>query len=164
MTSNKVNTVWRMLGIAVWVLAPSQLIAQKAEGEINQLMDGWHLAASKAEFDNYFDPIHEKGRFLGTDASERWTKKEFIKFSRPFFDKGKAWDFKAKNRMVFVDADGKYAWFDEVLDTWMGSCRGSGILMKTNDGWKIMQYSLAILVANEDVASYLTIIRKEKKE
>jgi len=122
------------------------------------------MAAAQANFNDYFGAIHQAGRFLGTDATERWTKVEFSKFSKPFFDKGKAWDFKPKDRIVFIDVGGKYAWFDEVLDTWMGPCRGSGILMKTTDGWKIMQYNLAILVANGDVSAYLELIGKENDE
>ena len=50
-----------------------------------------------------------------------------MKFCKPYFDKGKAWDFKASNRIITYGADETIAWFDEDLDTWMRGCRGSGI-------------------------------------
>lgn len=140
----------------------SSFASQAQEVEINTMLDNWHKAAAEADFDGYFGPIHEDGRYLGTDATERWTKADFIGFAQPYFDKGKAWNFTATVRKVILAKEGNYAWFDEVLETWMGPCRGTGILMKTDDGWKIMQYNLAVLVANDDIQSYLKILQGKK--
>ena len=63
---------------------------------LNQKIDNWHNAASKANFDDYFNFIANEGIFIGTDVSERWTKTEFANFSQPYFDNGKAWSFSAK--------------------------------------------------------------------
>jgi len=56
------------------------------------LVDAWHLAASNASFDSYFEAVTDDFVFLGTAPGERWTKDQFAAFSKPYFDKGKAWD------------------------------------------------------------------------
>ena len=42
-------------------------------------------AASEAKFETYFNCLTNDFIFLGTAPGERWTKKEFQEFSKPFF-------------------------------------------------------------------------------
>ncbi len=42
----------------------------------------------------------------------------------------------------------------------MGVCRGSGVVKKIDDTWKIQHYVLSIAVPNENVAT-LTNLKKE---
>ena len=46
----------------------------------------------------------------------------------------------------------KTAWFDELLETDLGICRGSGVLTLTKEGWKIQHYVLSITIPNENVS------------
>lgn len=124
---------------------------QVAKNNINNLLNDWHLAATEANFNNYFDKMDSVSVFIGTDASENWTKSDFAKFSKPYFDKGKAWDFKTLERNIYMNKHGDFAWFDELLNTWMGTCRGSGVLEKKDDTWKIKQYVLSVAIPNDDV-------------
>lgn len=126
--------------------------------EIGTFIDQWHLAATNANEKQFFDAIDEDGIYIGTDASERWTKNEFRAFAKPHFDKGKAWDFKAYDRDIHMAPDGKYVWFSELLNTWMGVCRGSGILYKTPNGWKIKQYHLSVTVPNETIKDFISLV------
>lgn len=116
---------------------------------INSLLNDWHTAAANADYNSYFDKIAQDGYFIGTDAKENWDKKAFAVFAKPHFDKGKAWDFKALERNIYFSKDGKTAWFDELLDTWMKVCRGSGVLEKEGNEWKIKHYVLSMTVPNE---------------
>ena len=100
--------------------------------------------------------------FVGTDATEHWTKQEFQVFAKPFFDRGKAWDFKAVERHIYFSKDQKTVWFDELLSTWMKGCRGSGVLVKTAGVWKIKHYVLSMTVPNEHTNAVIQI--KEKTE
>ncbi len=89
---------------------------------------------------------------MGTDATERWTVAEFKPWSKPFFDRGRAWSFTGHNRYVFFSDTGTTAWFDEELDTPnLGPCRGTGVMRLTPDGWKIAHYNLSIPIPNEMV-------------
>lgn len=125
--------------------------------KIDKLVDDWHLAAANADYEGYFGSMNESFIFLGTAPGERWSKKEFSEFSKPYFDKGKAWDFKASNRNWNFSHNGKIAWFDEDLDTWMRGCRGSGILIKRKRKWKIAYYNLTVLIENEKVESFIEL-------
>ena len=130
---------------------------------INQLLDNWHKAATDADLDNYFNKMTDDAIYLGTDASERWTKDEFYNFYKPYFDKGKAWDFKVRNRMVYFSDNYKTAWFEETLDTWMGECRGSGVLIYKENEWKIAHYNLAVAVPNDVIWEYIDLLNKKNK-
>ena len=117
--------------------------------EINETMDSWHKAAANADYNDYFELMADDAVFIGTDAAENWNKKEFMEFSKPFFDKGKAWNFTALERHVFFDKTGKTAWFDELLSTQMKICRGSGVLVKIGKEWKIKHYVLSMTIPND---------------
>jgi ketosteroid isomerase-like protein len=132
-------------------------LAQKGTESLNKLIDAWHLAATNADFKAYFAPTTDDFIFLGTAPGERWTKKEFQTFSKPYFDKGKAWDFKASNRKWNFSKDGKTAWFDEDLKTWMEDCRGSGVCVKEKGEWKIAYYNLTVLIENEKIKEFIEL-------
>lgn len=127
---------------------------------IENLLDDWHLAATNADSDTYFNLMTTNSIFIGTDKTEVWTKDEFMAFAAPYFEKGKAWDFKRVSRNVYSDDFEKTAWFDELLDTWMGPCRGSGVLVKENGEWRIEHYVLSVTVPNEEIQSFLRIYDK----
>lgn len=116
---------------------------------VSKVLDDLNLYASTADFKNYFNLYAEESTFIGTDANEVWNKKEFMAYSKPHFDKGKAWTFTSLKRTITFSADGKYAWFDELLDTQMKLCRGSGVLEKIGTQWKIRQYVLSMTVPND---------------
>jgi len=125
--------------------------AQSADkSKIENVLDSWHRAAAEANFDSYFGLMTADAIFIGTDAAENWNVTEFKAFTKPFFDQGRGWDFKPVDRNVFFAADGKTAWFDELLDTWMKLCRGSGVMQKQKDGtWKIAHYVLSMTIPND---------------
>src|SRR5262245_34168774 len=121
-----------------------------ASGAIGSVLDGWHAAAASADEEKYFSYFTTDAVFLGTDATERWTRDEFRKWAHPYFAKGKAWSFRATSRWISFAPDRSVAWFDEALDTPnLGPCRGSGVLVSTPAGWKIAQYNLSIPIPND---------------
>jgi hypothetical protein len=124
---------------------------------LDQQIDEWHLAAAKADFNSYFRFMDDSFVFLGTAPGERWNKQAFAQFSKPYFDKGKAWDFKPSNRIWSFSPDKTIAWFDEELETWMRGCRGSGILMLQNDTWKLVYYNLTVLIENEKIKKFIDL-------
>jgi hypothetical protein len=125
--------------------------------QINQMLDSWNKAAAKGDFDYYFKCFAEDGIFIGTDATEHWNKKDFMVWAKPYFDRGKAWDFKSMERHIYFDQSGSLAWFDELLNTQMKICRGSGVLIKEGDKWKIKQYVLSMTIPNAKTDSVVKI-------
>ncbi|MBC7605586.1 MAG: nuclear transport factor 2 family protein [Burkholderiales bacterium] len=130
---------------------------KKEKVKINTLLDSWHKAAAQANFDNYFNLMATNSVFIGTDATENWDKAAFQSYAKPYFDKGKAWRFTPIERHVYLSKDLKTAWFDELLDTQMKICRGSGVLLKQNEEWKIKQYVLSMTVPNDSVDAVVKI-------
>lgn len=130
---------------------------ESPQKDVNQLVDLWHKAASEANFKKYFDVMADDAIFIGTDATEYWNKQEFENYAKPHFDKGKAWSFTTLERHIYFDSTGNTAWFDELLDTRMKICRGSGVLVKTGGRWKIKHYVLSMTIPNETSKSVITI-------
>lgn len=120
------------------------------EKKVTQLLDKWHANAAQPNFEAYFEAMDENSVFIGTDATEIWNKKEFMAYAKPHFDKGKAWSFTALQRNIYFSDDNKTAWFDELLNTQMKLCRGSGVLVLTKNGWKIKQYVLSMTIPNDN--------------
>jgi hypothetical protein len=134
---------------------------EAAVAEVADVLNTLHQAASDADGELYFSLFASDAVFMGTDATERWTVDEFKAFAEPYFSQGRGWTYTMKDRNIFLSTDGSTAWFDEVL--WngnYGTCRGTGVLVHTDDGWKFMQYNLAIPIPN-DLAGDLTDRIKE---
>ncbi|HZU52827.1 MAG TPA: nuclear transport factor 2 family protein [Holophagaceae bacterium] len=128
---------------------PVQAAAPSIQQTLGALLDDFHLAAAQADEARYFGHFAEGAVFLGTDATERWTKAQFQAYAHPHFAKGKAWSFHATRRAITVSPDGRTAWFDEDLATPnLGPCRGSGVLVLEEGAWKVAQYNLALTVPN----------------
>ena len=144
----------------ILILVTSFVFGQDTPSKIDLLLNNWHEAAAKADFQNYFNLMDEQSVYIGTDATERWEKQEFMTYAKPYFDKGKAWTFKPLKRNITLSKDKKTAWFDELLDTQMKICRGSGVLVYKNGQWKIIQYVLSMTVPNE-VTSKLIPLKSE---
>ncbi|ADY29396.1 MULTISPECIES: nuclear transport factor 2 family protein [Cellulophaga] len=149
----------KKLLLLIMLVASLQVTAQKTE--INTVVDAWHKAAADANFDTYFGLMTKDGVFIGTDATENWQNKDFRAFAKPYFDKGKAWSFTALERNIYLDKSKKIAWFDELLDTQMEICRGSGVLKKVKGKWKIAHYVLSIAIPNDNVSKVVEL-KKDK--
>ncbi|MEM7353747.1 MAG: nuclear transport factor 2 family protein [Acidobacteriota bacterium] len=134
------------------------------KGEIRRVeavLDDFHEAAAKADGERYFSHLAPSGVFLGTDASERWTKSQFQAFAEPYFAQGTGWAYTPRDRHVVLAADGKTAWFDELLDNESyGECRGTGALQLYDGEWKIEQYHLTIPMPNDLAKDFVARIRE----
>ena len=130
--------------------------------EVNKLLDQWHIDVANADFNAYFGKMADNFVFVGTDVTEVWTKQTFADFSKPYFKNKQTWTFKAIKRNIYFSEENKIAWFDEVLNTWMGLCRGSGVLIKKNNQWLINHYVLSVTVQNENINEVIEI--KHKKD
>lgn len=117
---------------------------------INGVLTSWHVAADQGLHKFYFDQMTDDAVFLGTDSSERWTKDEFMEYARGPFSDGNGWTYtQAESHVAFNDARDT-AWADEILENEKyGTLRGTSVLRKVNDRWKIAHYSLTFLVPNE---------------
>lgn len=143
-----------------WCMLHSWAVfAQSSDSKkvINTVLDSWHKAASNANFKDYFGLMTDDAVFIGTDAKENWNRSAFEAFAKPYFDQGKAWSFTALERHIYFDATENLAWFDELLDTQMKICRGSGVVVKMGNQWKIKHYVLSMTFPNENIEEVVRI-------
>ena len=136
---------------ALVIFAPAKASPQaEAQAEAEAVLDSLHRYASEAALEPYLSLFTEDGVFLGTDRSERWPLVEFAPYVTARFATGTGWTYHPAERQLAFSDDGTLAWFDEVVvGTRMGPCRGTGVLRKTAEGWRIAHYSLTLLVPNE---------------
>ena len=144
--------------------APLAAQADDARAAVSAVLDALHEAASEAEYDRYFSLYADEAVFLGTDATERWTREEFMDYARSPFETGTGWTYHMLERHIAIAADGRTAWFDERLENaGLGETRGSGVLVVEDGSWKIAQYNLTIPIPNEmalDVARTIRALRE----
>jgi hypothetical protein len=135
-----------------------------AEAAVDRVLTAFHAAAAQAAERPYFACLAETAVFMGTDATERWSKEEFRKYCKPYFDQGRGWQYEKKERHITLGPDGNTAWFDELLENKKnGLCRGSGVLVKQGDQWLIAQYNLSIPIPNEVLPKIKPLIDAAKK-
>jgi hypothetical protein len=151
----KANSI---LGTFIFLLAvtgcnepSSEIQTQSTATDKEQIiatLDQFNEAAANADFNTYFDFFTDDAVFIGTDATENWNKKKFMIWAKPHFDKKKTWNFKSMDRHIYFANGNNLAWFDELLNTKMKICRGSGVLIKQGNEWKIQQYVLSMTIPN----------------
>ncbi len=130
-----------------------------ANDVVNKVLDSYHQAAADADFERYFALLAQEGIFLGTDASERWTKQEFADYVRPYFSQGKGWKYVSTKRNLSPVSGTNLVFFDELLQNeHYGQCRGSGVLRYQNEQWQILQYNLSVMVPNQVSKQVVSVI------
>jgi len=135
--------------VSIFFIALSAVVLAEEQARLSATLDDFHQAAARADFAGYVGVMTEDVIFLGTDGSERWQGQEFRDFVQSNFSSGRGWTYLPLERNVMLSADGRTAWFDEVLQNKeLGTCRGSGVLVKSGNGWKIAQYNLSVPVPN----------------
>ncbi len=146
--------------IAILTITSLTLTAQNEL--LNSDIDHWHLAAAQADSSAYFSFFADANSvFQGTDATEYWTAAEFAQWAGPYFRGESAWTFTPIERTWHEHQDVK--WFSERLSSsHMGLCRGTGILIETENGWKLDHYSLSFEVPNAAVSEIVPLLAPDR--
>jgi uncharacterized protein (TIGR02246 family) len=136
--------------------------APSPEAEVAAVLDQLNAASTAADGDAYFALFAPDARFVGTDATEHWTLEQFRAYAGPVFARGRGWSYPATERTITIATiDCRcVAWFEEKLtNASYGETRGSGVLRRTDDGWKIEQYVLSFAVPNDKASAVVDLIR-----
>lgn len=158
--------------ILTFTMGPVWASQDTDKAAINEIMDGFHAAAAQGDKDRYLGYFTDNGVFMGTDDWERWPlDPEFTEFVEKSFKDGTGWTYTPQSREIAFAPGGKVAWFDEITtSTKWGMFRGTGVLLKGKDGWKVAHYSMSMLVPNEvwpmvsDLTKAAVIRREEAKK
>lgn len=148
--------------------APTSPTQSELREEANRVVDDWHLAASDADRDRYLGHFAPDAVFLGTDPDERWDISSFTAYVDTYFAPPyQGWTFEPSDRHVVLGLNSEIAWFDEKLSSKKyGRLRGTGVLRRVGDSWKISHYSMTLAVPNgameavrEAIVSFETVSR-----
>ncbi|MFT6406641.1 MAG: ketosteroid isomerase-like protein [Arenicella sp.] len=128
---------------------------------IDNKMDDFHDAADKGDKARYLNHFTEDSVFMGTDDWERWRLQDFSRYVDTHFKDGKGWSYTPIKRYSNFNSRKDIAWVDEILESkkW-GRFRGTAVLEKTAQGWKLKHYSLSKLVPNESWVEVSEITKK----
>ena len=147
------------------LFAVLSILSASPETDVEAVIDRMHQAASRADGQDYFNQFTPEARFIGTDATERWSLTAFRAYAEPYFARGRGWTYVPRERTVTIAPIECrcVAWFDEILDNASyGQVRGSGVLRLTDDGWKIEQYVLSFAVPNDRADAVVAAIKSEE--
>ena len=130
--------------------APAAPTQTQLREEAHRVVDDWHQAASVADRDRYLGHFAPDAVFLGTDPDERWDLSSFTAYVDTYFAPPyQGWTFDPSDRHVALGLDSEIAWFDEKLSSKKyGSVRGTGVLRRVGDSWKLSHYSMTLAVPN----------------
>lgn len=130
---------------------------------IDTVLDDFHSAAASADADRYLGHLTDDAVFMGTDEWERWPKQpDFTDYVAMRFAAG-GWSYRSVERHVQIAGD--VAWFDEVVySETNGRFRGTGVLRKDGDAWKIAHYAMSFLVFNENWQEVVELTRRTRDE
>ncbi len=145
-------------------LALALQTATTPEAEVAAVLDRLNAASSAADGPAYFALFTPDARFIGTDASEHWSRAEFQALYGPYFASGKGWSYPATARTITIaPIDCRcVAWFEEKLvNAKYGETRGSGVLRLVDGQWKIEQYVLSFSVPNDRSDAVVAAIKAE---
>jgi ketosteroid isomerase-like protein len=134
---------------------------QALADNVHTFVDAWHRAAAEADEDTFFGSMADDGIYLGTDATERWPRDTFRVWAQFAFDRESAWAFKAYDRELYFSGNNQYVWWEEMLETWMGPCRGSGVAHYEDGRWQIKHYNLAVTIDNDKVDQFIELTKEE---
>ncbi|AEE24401.1 nuclear transport factor 2 family protein [Paraglaciecola chathamensis] len=149
--SSTIQCIFTILLCCSFTVTASSESKSEATQAVNQVLDGLHQAASQADLDKYLGSFTQTGVFMGTDDWERWTRPTTLdKYVAERFAGGTGWTYKSVERHINFSEQQNIAWFDEITvsQKW-GRFRGTGVLIKDNDQWKIAHYAMSVLVPNE---------------
>lgn len=156
----RVQGLWKITMITDTRRKTNCLSDQVSIGVIDSLLEQWHYAAAISDENAFFGLMSQDAIYIGTDPTERWTRDELKVWSKKYFDAPSAWEFKPLSRNIRIGPGGQIAWFDELLDTKMGPCRSTGMMIMQDEAWKLVHYQLSLALPNNKMDGYKMLIGK----
>ena len=154
-----------ILTLLILVLAQAVHAQSDEETAVAAVLDDLHEAASEADGERYFNLYADNAIFLGTDITERWTIDAFKAYAQARFDQGQGWTYVPQSRHIYFSPDGNTAWFDEIVrNERFGDTRGSGVLVKVEDQWKVAQYHLTLPIPNALIYKVVEMIEAQEEQ
>jgi len=132
-----------LIGALLWGLALTMLAVAQASPDA--ALDALHKAGADANSEAFEALLAQDVVFLGVDGAARLEGPSARDFFSEHLMQGNAWAYRSIERETRLSTDGSVAWFDETLQhDQLGRGRGTGVLIRSSEGWKLAQYNLIV--------------------
>lgn len=157
--------VFKLTTLMALLMSCAAFAEHHGEDAVGAVLDDFHNAAANADEERYLSHMTEYAVFMGTDEWERWPKHpDFTAYVNRRFQHGVGWNYRSVKRKIRVSQAGDVAWFDEVVfSETSGRFRGTGVLVKKDDEWKIAHYALSFLILNENWQDVVELTKETKR-
>jgi|GEM_PF-866863 len=133
-------------GLLLGLASSAQVLAQASP---ETTLDALHKAGADANKTAFTALLAQDVVFLGMDGANRLEGPAVRDFVSENFASGNGWTYRSSQRETRLSADGTVAWFDESLEhDQLGRGRGTGVLVRNSEGWKVAQYNLTVPLLN----------------
>jgi hypothetical protein len=131
-----------LCGLLLGLAGSAQVLAQATPAAA---LDALHKAGADANQAAFTALLTKDVVFLGMDGANRLEGPSVRAFVSENLAHGNAWTYRSSQRETRVSEDGSVAWFDESLEhDQRGRGRGTGVLVRNSEGWRIAQYNLTL--------------------
>ncbi|MHC5065104.1 MAG: nuclear transport factor 2 family protein [Planctomycetota bacterium] len=129
-----------------------------AMSQVMAILTRFHQAGVDAKLEDFLGYLHPQAIFFGTDPKERFSVEGLEAFLAPHFAEGQGWSSMPVEQNVYLAEGRQLAWFDQRLRSdRFGEMRGSGVLIKDGEDWKIVQYAISLPIPNDLVPLLLEL-------
>jgi hypothetical protein len=136
--------------IALYALLLGLMCSVTVQADVtpSETLDALYSAGDSGDLDGFLSLLTVNAVFIGLDGTGRLQGQPLRAFISESFSQGTPWKYHSSNRETTVSNDGSVAWFDESLDhDALGMGRGSGVLVRSIEGWQVTQYNISIPTA-----------------
>lgn len=123
----------------------------ESKAQVAAALDALHRAESEADLDHFLAAFAGDAIFLGTDASEAWTKADLRRDLGQRFGSDGGWTFEVEDRVIGISDDGDSAWFKEIVHYIEGDyeLRPTGTMVRRGGVWRIVHLHMGIPIPND---------------
>lgn len=120
-----------------------------AKKAIVELLSRYRSALANSDAEEFFGCFAENSITFWTDEAERFTLPQLKAVLKPYFDQGETLKRKVRDRNVYLGPNQQIGWFEEKTKRDGVPMRTTGVVQKTEKGWKIVQSNTAFALPNE---------------
>lgn len=135
-----------------------------AKEAIVELLNRYRRAAANSDAKEFFGCFDEHSITFWTDEAERFTLPELKTALAPYFEKGVAWKRTVRDRHVYLGPNQQIGWFEEKTEREGVPMRTTGVVQKTEEGWKIVQSNTAFAIPNGIYPQIVELVRDATEE
>ena len=134
----------------VEVAPPLEASADDPASSALRFLRDVHVAKGEGDGSRYYRMFAPEAVALGTARSERFSLAGLQAILAPYYAQGRRPISIPIEQRVYLSPDQNLAWFEELIERQqLGLMRGTGVMRRAGDTWKLVHYNLMFVVPRE---------------